>query len=43
MFLEQIVENGSMICSMVGSPLQNNLIYIGTKDGKIKLINIEKG
>jgi hypothetical protein len=32
-----------MICSFVGSMLQDNLMYIGTKDGKIKLINIEKG
>jgi len=32
-----------MICSFVGSLLQDHLMYIGTKDGKIKLINIEKG
>jgi hypothetical protein len=32
-----------MICSFVGSMIQDNLMYIGTKDGKIKLINIEKG
>jgi len=32
-----------MICSLVGSVLQDHLIYIGTKDGKVKLINIDKG
>jgi WD40 repeat protein len=43
MFLERIIQNNTMICSFVGSVLQDNLMYIGTKDGKIKLINIEKG
>lgn len=32
-----------MICSFVGSSLQDSIMYIGTKDGKIKLINIDKG
>jgi len=43
MFLERIIQNNTMICSFVGSMLQDSLMYIGTKDGKIKLINIEKG
>lgn len=28
---------------MVASAWQNDLIIIGTKDGKIKMINVEKG
>lgn len=32
-----------MICSIVGSMLHSDLIYIGTKDGKVKTIDIEKG
>lgn len=43
MFLERIIQNNTMICSFVGSSLQDSIMYIGTKDGKIKLINIDKG
>lgn len=32
-----------MICSLVGSVLHEDVIYIGTKDGKLKLINVERG
>jgi hypothetical protein len=28
---------------MVASAFQNDIVIIGTKDGKIKMINIEKG
>jgi len=28
---------------MVASTSQNDLVVIGTKDGKIKMINVEKG
>ena len=28
---------------MVASALQNDLVVLGTKDGKIKMINVEKG
>lgn len=40
MFLERIIQNNTMICSLVGSLLQEDVIFIGTKDGKVKLINI---
>ncbi len=43
MFLERIIQNNTMICSLVASILQEDLIFIGAKDGKIKLINIAKG
>lgn len=32
-----------MICSIVGSMLHEDIIFIGTKDGKVKIIDIEKG
>lgn len=32
-----------MICSFVGSLIQDNLMYIGTKNGEVRLIDIEKG
>lgn len=32
-----------LICSMVASASQNDLVVIGTKDGKIKMINVDKG
>ena len=43
LFLEQIIENNTMVCSLVPSPTTPSLIYIGTKDGKIKLVDIDKG
>lgn len=42
-FLEQVIENNVMICSLINSPLHKNIIYIGTKDGKLKIIDIERG
>lgn len=43
LFLERKIQNNVLICSMVPSAWQNDLIVIGTKDGKIKMINVEKG
>ena len=43
MFFERIIENNTMICALVGSLLHDNLIFVGAKDGKIKLVDIEKG
>ena len=43
MFLEQVIENNVMVCSLVNSPYHKNIIYIGTKDGKLKMIDIDRG
>lgn len=43
LFLEQIIENNTMLCSLVASPTSPNIIYVGTKDGKIKIVDIDKG
>lgn len=43
MFLEREIQNNTMICSIVASMLNPELVFLGTKDGKIKLINIERG
>ncbi len=43
MFLERKIQNDVLICSMVASTSQNDIAVIGTKDGKIKMINFEKG
>ena len=43
MFLEREIQNNTMICSLVASVLNPDLLFLGTKDGKVKLINIEKG
>ena len=32
-----------MICSMVSSAVKSNIIYIGTKDGRLKIVDIDKG
>ena len=32
-----------MICSITKSIVNKNIIYLGTKDGKIKSIDIERG
>lgn len=32
-----------MICSLVASVLQPDLVLLGAKDGKVKLINIDRG
>lgn len=34
------MQNDTLICSMVASTSQNDIVVIGTKDGKIKLVNI---
>lgn len=41
--MERKIQNDVLICSMVASALQNDLVVLGTKDGKIKMINVEKG
>ena len=43
LFLEQIIENNTMICSVVCSPANKNIAYVGTKDGKIKIVDIDRG
>ena len=43
MFLEREIQNNTMICSIVSSVLNPDLVFLGTKDGKVKLINIDKG
>lgn len=43
LFLERKIQNDVLICSMVASASQNDLVVIGTKDGKIKMINVDKG
>lgn len=32
-----------MVCSITNSNINKNIIYIGTKDGKVKTIDIERG
>jgi hypothetical protein len=43
LFLERIIQNNTMICSIVASVLQPDLVLLGAKDGKVKLINIDRG
>jgi hypothetical protein len=43
LFLERIIQNNTMICSLVASVLQPDLVLLGAKDGKVKLINIDRG
>lgn len=43
MFLEREIQNNTMICSLVASALNPELVFLGTKDGKVKLINIDRG
>ena len=43
LFLERKIQNNTLICSIAVSSMLDELVIIGTKDGKIKLINIEKG
>lgn len=43
LFLERIIQNNTMICSLAASVLQPDLVLLGAKDGKIKLINIDRG
>lgn len=31
-----------MICSLIASRLSYNIVYIGTKDGKVKVIDLNK-
>jgi hypothetical protein len=39
-FLEQVVENNAIICSVVSSTTRPNLVYLGTKDGRLKIVDI---
>ncbi len=32
-----------MICSLVSSGVRENIVYIGTKDGRVKIVDIYKG
>lgn len=32
-----------MICSLIASIIQPDVVLMGAKDGKIKLINIDRG
>ncbi len=43
LFLERIIQNNTMICSLLSSTLQPDVVLLGAKDGKIKLINIDRG
>jgi hypothetical protein len=43
MFLERIIQNNTMICSLTASVIQPDVVLLGAKDGKIKLINIDRG
>ena len=43
MFLEREIQNNTMICSIVCSVINPELVFLGTKDGKVKLINIDRG
>lgn len=43
MFLEREIQNNTMICSIITSMINPDLVFLGTKDGKVKLINIDKG
>jgi WD40 repeat protein len=42
-FLERIIENNTLISAIVASVVTPELVYLGAKDGKIKLINIDQG
>ncbi len=43
MFLEREIQNNTMICSIVASLIHPDYVFLGTKDVKIKLINIDRG
>lgn len=43
MFLERIIQNNTMICSLVASSLRPELVLLGAKDGKVKVIDIDRG
>lgn len=43
MFLERIIQNNTMITSLTASVMQPDVVLLGAKDGKIKLINIDRG
>lgn len=43
MFIERIIQNNTMICSLVASALRPELLLIGAKDGKLKVIDIDRG
>jgi hypothetical protein len=37
------MQNNTTICAIIASQILPELIVMATKDGKIKLINIDKG
>jgi len=39
MFLKNIIENNTTICSIMTSILEPDIVVVGTKDGQVKLIN----
>jgi WD40 repeat protein len=39
MFLKNVFENNTTICSIITSILEPDVVFVGTKDGQIKLIN----
>jgi WD40 repeat protein len=43
MFLERIIQNNTMVCSLVASALRPELVLLGAKDGKVKVIDIDRG
>jgi WD40 repeat protein len=43
MFLERIIQNNTTICSLIASTIKPDIVLLGAKDGKIKLINTDRG
>jgi hypothetical protein len=43
MFLERIIQNNTMVCSLVASVLRPEIVLLGAKDGKVKVIDIDRG
>ncbi len=43
MFIERIIQNNTMICSLTASVLRPELVVLGAKDGKVKVIDIDRG
>jgi WD40 repeat protein len=43
MFIERIIQNNTMICSLTASVLRPELVLLGAKDGKVKVIDIDRG
>lgn len=43
LFLEKKIPNDNVICSLVASNQTDELVIGGTKDGRIKMFNVERG